>query len=92
MFVRKSTRFLIKLVIITTRQIFEGHNFTQTSTFIIAEDTEEVAVSWYSWLYKDVFPLSHSDSNAFADLLDGPLSEPGAQVPAQVRGVTTHST
>lgn len=47
MFVRKSMRFLIKLVIITTRQIFEGHNFTQTSTFIIAEDTEEVAVSWY---------------------------------------------
>lgn len=46
-FVRKSLRFLIKLVIVTTRQIFEGHNFTQTSTFIIAEDTEEVAVSWY---------------------------------------------
>lgn len=47
MLVRKSVRFLIKLVIVTTRQIFEGHNFTQTSTFIIAEDTEEVAVSWY---------------------------------------------
>lgn len=47
MLVRKSMRFLIKLVIVTTRQIFEGHNFTQTSTFIIAEDTEEVAASCY---------------------------------------------
>lgn len=45
--VRKSVRFLIKLVIVTTRQIFGGHNFTQTSTLIIAEDTEKVAVSWY---------------------------------------------
>lgn len=45
--VKKSMRFLIKLVIVTTRQIFEGHNFTQTSTFIITEDTERVAVSWY---------------------------------------------
>lgn len=47
MLVRKSMRFLIKFVTVTKRQIFEGHNFTQTSTFIIAEDTEEVAVSWY---------------------------------------------
>lgn len=47
MLVRKSMRFLIKLVTVTTRQIFEGRNFTQTSTFIVTEDTEEVAVSWY---------------------------------------------
>ena len=37
--------FLIKPVILATRQTFEGHNFTQTRTFIIAGHREEVTVS-----------------------------------------------
>lgn len=84
MLMRKGMQFLIKPVILAARQTFEGHNFTQTRTFIIAghRQTRGGCILLYEniWLYKDFSPPSHSDSNIFANLLDGPLGQSEADL------------